>query len=162
MGNFRTFPLRPFLHSKELGLARANPLPSVGLHIVAADETTGQPPATENAMPPTRSRTASPVAPIIYGLKSAPDLECVGTRVGARSFQRADASWARDVGLWTASKVVCSDRIGYCPEEGMVMGVGWQILWLACGVATVIAGVLAGRSRRARYVGLRCPRFPDN
>jgi hypothetical protein len=35
----------------------------------------------------------------------------------------------------------------------MVMGVGWQILWLACGVATVIAGVLAGRSRRARYVG---------
>jgi hypothetical protein len=29
----------------------------------------------------------------------------------------------------------------------------WQIVWLACGVATIIAGVLAGRSRRARYVG---------
>lgn len=29
----------------------------------------------------------------------------------------------------------------------------WQIVWLACGVATIIAGVLASRSRRARYVG---------
>jgi hypothetical protein len=28
----------------------------------------------------------------------------------------------------------------------------WQILWLACGVTTIVAGVLANRSRRARYV----------
>ena len=28
-----------------------------------------------------------------------------------------------------------------------------QILWLACGLATIIAGVLADRSRRARYLG---------
>jgi hypothetical protein len=33
------------------------------------------------------------------------------------------------------------------------MGIGWQVLWLACGVATIIAGVLASRSPRARYVG---------
>jgi hypothetical protein len=33
------------------------------------------------------------------------------------------------------------------------MGMGWQILWLACGVVTVIAAVLAGRSGRARYIG---------
>jgi hypothetical protein len=33
------------------------------------------------------------------------------------------------------------------------MGIGWQILWLACGVATIVAAVLAGRSRRARYLG---------
>ncbi|HEY3262972.1 MAG TPA: hypothetical protein VGJ95_22330 [Pseudonocardiaceae bacterium] len=26
-------------------------------------------------------------------------------------------------------------------------------LWLACGVATIIAAVLASRSRRARYIG---------
>jgi hypothetical protein len=29
----------------------------------------------------------------------------------------------------------------------------WQIVWLPCGVATIVAGVLASRSRRARYVG---------
>jgi hypothetical protein len=29
----------------------------------------------------------------------------------------------------------------------------WPILWLACGVATIVAAVLAGRSSRARYVG---------
>jgi hypothetical protein len=33
------------------------------------------------------------------------------------------------------------------------MGIGWQILWLACGVATIIAATLAGRSSRARYLG---------
>jgi hypothetical protein len=33
------------------------------------------------------------------------------------------------------------------------MGIGWQILWVACGVATIIAAVLAGRSRQARYLG---------
>ena len=33
------------------------------------------------------------------------------------------------------------------------MDVFWQILWLVCGVATVVAAALAGRSRRARYVG---------
>ena len=33
------------------------------------------------------------------------------------------------------------------------MGIGWQVLWLACGVATIVATVLAGRSRRARYLG---------
>jgi len=33
------------------------------------------------------------------------------------------------------------------------MGIGWQILWEACGVATIIAAVLASRSRRARYLG---------
>jgi hypothetical protein len=33
------------------------------------------------------------------------------------------------------------------------MGVGWQIVWLACGVATIIAAALAARSRRARYAG---------
>ena len=29
----------------------------------------------------------------------------------------------------------------------------WQILWLACGLATIVASVLAGRSRQWRYVG---------
>lgn len=29
----------------------------------------------------------------------------------------------------------------------------WQLLWIVCGVATLVAAVLAGRSRRARYVG---------
>ena len=29
----------------------------------------------------------------------------------------------------------------------------WQILWLACGVTTIIAAVLASRSRSARYLG---------
>jgi hypothetical protein len=33
------------------------------------------------------------------------------------------------------------------------MGIGWQILWLACGATTIIAAVLASRSRRARYIG---------
>ncbi len=33
------------------------------------------------------------------------------------------------------------------------MGTGWQILWLACGAATIIAAVLAPRSRSARYLG---------
>jgi hypothetical protein len=33
------------------------------------------------------------------------------------------------------------------------MGIGWQILWLACGTATIIAAVLATRSRSARYLG---------
>jgi uncharacterized membrane protein len=33
------------------------------------------------------------------------------------------------------------------------VGIGWQVLWLACGVATIVATVLAGRSRRARYLG---------
>lgn len=33
------------------------------------------------------------------------------------------------------------------------MDVFWQILWVACGVVTLIAGVLASRSRRARYIG---------
>lgn len=33
------------------------------------------------------------------------------------------------------------------------MGIGWQILWLVCGLATIVAAVLANRSRRARYVG---------
>lgn len=29
----------------------------------------------------------------------------------------------------------------------------WETFWLACGITTIVAGVLAGRSRRARYVG---------
>src|SRR2546421_36963 len=29
------------------------------------------------------------------------------------------------------------------------MGIGWQVLWLACGVATIAAAARAGRSRRA-------------
>src|SRR6266545_1916486 len=33
------------------------------------------------------------------------------------------------------------------------MGIGWQILWLACDAVPIIAAVLAGRSRRARYLG---------
>lgn len=33
------------------------------------------------------------------------------------------------------------------------VGIGWQILWVACGVATIIAAALANRSRRARYLG---------
>lgn len=32
------------------------------------------------------------------------------------------------------------------------MGIGWQILWSACGLVTIIAAVSADRSRRARYV----------
>lgn len=33
------------------------------------------------------------------------------------------------------------------------MGIGWQILWTLCGIATLVAAVLAGRSRRWRYAG---------
>jgi hypothetical protein len=33
------------------------------------------------------------------------------------------------------------------------MAVTWQILWLACGVTTIVAAVLANRSRRARLIG---------
>lgn len=33
------------------------------------------------------------------------------------------------------------------------MGVGWQILWVACGLATIVAAALAYRSSRARYLG---------
>ena len=29
----------------------------------------------------------------------------------------------------------------------------WQMLWVLCGLATIVASVLAGRSRRWRYVG---------
>jgi len=29
----------------------------------------------------------------------------------------------------------------------------WQILWLACGMATLVASLLAGRSKAAQYVG---------
>jgi hypothetical protein len=33
------------------------------------------------------------------------------------------------------------------------MGIGWQILWLACGAATIAAAVLANRRGWARYLG---------
>jgi hypothetical protein len=33
------------------------------------------------------------------------------------------------------------------------MGIGWQILWVVCGVVTIIAAVLASRSRPAMHVG---------
>jgi uncharacterized membrane protein len=33
------------------------------------------------------------------------------------------------------------------------MGIGWQISWLASGVTTIVAAVLAARSRHARYLG---------
>lgn len=33
------------------------------------------------------------------------------------------------------------------------MSVLWQILWMACGVLTLVAGVLAGSSARARFIG---------
>lgn len=33
------------------------------------------------------------------------------------------------------------------------LGTGWQILWLACGVVTLVASVLASRSARARHAG---------
>jgi uncharacterized membrane protein len=33
------------------------------------------------------------------------------------------------------------------------MGIGWAILWTLCGIATLIAAVLASRSKRWRYVG---------
>jgi len=36
--------------------------------------------------------------------------------------------------------------------EVAVMGIGWQILWLTCGVVTIVAAVLANRSR-ARILG---------
>ena len=29
----------------------------------------------------------------------------------------------------------------------------WQILWVACGVVTIVASLLAGRSRQWRYIG---------
>jgi hypothetical protein len=38
-------------------------------------------------------------------------------------------------------------------REEAAVGIGWQILWLACGVTTIIAAVLASRSRPARYLG---------
>ena len=33
------------------------------------------------------------------------------------------------------------------------MGVGWQVLWLACGLATVIAATMATRAQWARHLG---------
>lgn len=33
------------------------------------------------------------------------------------------------------------------------MGIGWQILWVACGLATIVAAAMAYRSSRARYLG---------
>jgi hypothetical protein len=33
------------------------------------------------------------------------------------------------------------------------MGIGWEILWTLCGIATALAAVLAKRSNRWRYVG---------
>lgn len=33
------------------------------------------------------------------------------------------------------------------------MGAGWQLLWVVCGATTLVAGLLAGRSRTALYVG---------
>lgn len=33
------------------------------------------------------------------------------------------------------------------------MGIGWEILWTLCGIVTLIAAVLASRSKRWRYVG---------
>ena len=33
------------------------------------------------------------------------------------------------------------------------MGIGWEILWTACGIVTLIAAVLASRSTRWRYAG---------
>jgi uncharacterized membrane protein len=33
------------------------------------------------------------------------------------------------------------------------MGIGWAILWTLCGIATLIAAVLASRSKRWRYLG---------
>lgn len=33
------------------------------------------------------------------------------------------------------------------------MGVGWQIVWVVCGIATVVAAVGATGSRTARYLG---------
>jgi hypothetical protein len=38
-------------------------------------------------------------------------------------------------------------------EAAMENTILWQILWLACGVATIVASVLAGRSTRWLYVG---------
>jgi hypothetical protein len=38
-------------------------------------------------------------------------------------------------------------------SEEAAMDIGWQILWLACGVTTITAAVLASRSSTARYVG---------
>jgi hypothetical protein len=34
-----------------------------------------------------------------------------------------------------------------------VMGIGWQILWVVCGVATVASATLAARATWARYLG---------
>ena len=33
------------------------------------------------------------------------------------------------------------------------MGIGWSILWTFCGIVTLIAAVLASRSKRWRYAG---------
>jgi len=33
------------------------------------------------------------------------------------------------------------------------MGIGWEILWTLCGIATLTAAVLASRSKRWRYTG---------
>jgi hypothetical protein len=33
------------------------------------------------------------------------------------------------------------------------MGIGWQILWVVCGVVTIIAAVLASRTRPVMYAG---------
>ena len=36
---------------------------------------------------------------------------------------------------------------------GRAMGIGWSILWTFCGIVTLIAAVLASRSKRWRYAG---------
>jgi len=33
------------------------------------------------------------------------------------------------------------------------MGIGWEILWALCGIATLTAAVMASRSKRWRYAG---------
>ncbi len=60
-----------------------------------------------------------------------------------------------DVRLWTVrdASVAIGLDAGLWEEAAMQENIFMQILWLACGVTTVIAAVLASRSRRARYIG---------
>jgi hypothetical protein len=46
-----------------------------------------------------------------------------------------------------------ANLLGQDARGGAVDGILWPVVWLACGVVTLAAGILAGRSDRARHLG---------
>jgi hypothetical protein len=68
----------------------------------------------------------------------------------------------RDVLLWLLAKAfaVIEMGAGSCwsdwsraQVEAAMDSIVWPIVWVACGIVTLVAGVLASQSRRARFVG---------